>query len=161
MVVGLQFFILQPTHVPSCLAPQASRTRSIIFAPGFSHPFSARFSLSLLSFGLPTFVSLPPLSYSLEICLLQSFDFFFFFAFSSRIRFPPTSNSSSTGVFVTSLLHRTYILIIYERLLEFVYFFFSFNHRYNPRRTFYLSMQHRYDPAATLDPNRPLNRNRS
>lgn len=45
--VAAVFSFLQSTHVPSCLAlPQASRTRSIIFAP-VSHILSAYFRLSL------------------------------------------------------------------------------------------------------------------
>lgn len=108
--VAAVFSFLQSTHVPSCLAlPQASRTRSIIFAPGFSYPFGLLSSLSL----------------SLTL-LLQSFvSFFFHFFLKDSVpaspRLPPQLVLLQLVIdrCFRDLSHRTYT---YNIRVEFVYF---------------------------------------
>lgn len=153
----LQFFILQPAHVPSCLAlppklPERGRS--------FSRPVSRIPSLcSLFSGSFPSLfwstyfrLSLPSLSRSLSKSVCSSHLIFSFSLFPQGF--------GSHFVVLQLVIDRCFRdLPVAPYIPPHTYtsgsrnssiLFFSFNRRYIPRRKFYLSMQHRYDPATAL-----------
>lgn len=104
---GLQYFHFACSFL---LSPQASRTRSIIFAPGFFISFWSTFVSIPLSRSLSQFVN----SSHLELFFFLSF-LFLKDSVPASPRLPTSSfNSSSTSVFVIFLSHRTYHLHTYN-----------------------------------------------